>query len=463
MATVAFGLGVNKEDVYGVVHMQLPSSPEHYLQEIGRAGRNGHAALAIALVLKDEVVVRHSLAHSDLISKSQIRILLDKMKETVTKAFDAIENSSTTAHVAIPLESFGISCDCKSETIETLLSLMEQRRSGPPLFSFEGVHCNMATISLKQRTLEKLALKEPIARTIKSCASCVDPPVGERHDSLEAAKGSFSRHHQFLAYSFGSYSFSVIECANQLGEAAEPRHVFAALRRLQSANEIELALDLSQSGKAIHIKVEEAGRIVFLNPAEDGLNELTDSLSTLWDSVVKPSATKVLDIADMMTRVAGATTCSGEENHQTMENASTSEPNLDAETSQKLFHRISRNYFDGDYSRDCFESKSELPSKFEERFVQELSYDVASLLRELTLCGKPVASGDTRCVKLNDPDFVDYSALAVTKFFHALGTRRAPVSDYGKHRLFGKWRQVRFCSLLDSVTKLLSATVEFKE
>lgn len=455
MATVAFGLGVNKEDVYGVIHMQLPSSPEHYLQEIGRAGRNGQPALAIALVLQDEVVVRHSLAHSDCISKSQIRVLLEKLKEIVTKAFDDQGHTSATAHVAVPLDSFSMSCDCKIETIETLLSLMELRRSGPPLFTFESVLCNAATISLKQRTLEKLALRESIARTIMSCAVCVDPPVGERHDDLDATKASFSRQHQFLAYSFGSYSFSIVECANQLGEAAEPRHVFAALRRLQSANEIELALDQSPWGKAIHIKVEEAGRDLFVNSAEGALEEFTTTLSSLWDSVVSPSATKVLDIADIMSQVAEATVSDVESNDKNVKDPPIPKRCPNSESSTALFQRISRKYFDGDFARKACDSKSELPSCFEEKFEQELSYDVASIIRELTLCAKQASNG-SHFVKLNDPNFVDYSALTVTKFFHALGTRRASVAEHGKHRLFGKWRQVRFCSLLDAVTKILN-------
>ncbi|MEK6454599.1 ATP-dependent DNA helicase RecQ [Caldifermentibacillus hisashii] len=71
-ATSAFGMGVNKENVRYIIHFHPPINLESYLQEIGRAGRDGEKSIAVMLYADDDIFLQQQLLESEYPSDIQI-------------------------------------------------------------------------------------------------------------------------------------------------------------------------------------------------------------------------------------------------------------------------------------------------------------------------------------------------------------------------------------------------------
>lgn len=72
VATIAFGMGIDKPDIRGVFHYNAAKSIENYSQEIGRAGRDGQPAVCASLIATRDQVVLANFAHGDTPSRESI-------------------------------------------------------------------------------------------------------------------------------------------------------------------------------------------------------------------------------------------------------------------------------------------------------------------------------------------------------------------------------------------------------
>lgn len=84
VATIAFGMGVDKADIRFVIHVGMPASPEGYYQEAGRAGRDGEKSFCILLHSKSDA----SLHNFFIMSGKSDMISQGKSWEDTKKAID---------------------------------------------------------------------------------------------------------------------------------------------------------------------------------------------------------------------------------------------------------------------------------------------------------------------------------------------------------------------------------------
>jgi ATP-dependent DNA helicase RecQ len=128
VATIAFGMGIDKADIRKVIHYNLPKSLENLAQEIGRAGRDGQTAICEILTCTDDLLPLRNFAYGDTPDLEAVRSLLA----------DLARSAGSPDPMELALHDLASRHDIRLLVIRTLLTYLELAgylEAGTPIYA----------------------------------------------------------------------------------------------------------------------------------------------------------------------------------------------------------------------------------------------------------------------------------------------------------------------------------------
>jgi len=232
VATIAFGMGIDKSNIRAVFHYNLPKSLENHTQEIGRAGRDGKPAICELLACGDDLTVLENFIHADTPSPRALGNLIDRVLR-LGPVFD------------VSNYDLSVTCDIRPTVVSTVMTYLELAGHIEATGSFYATY--------------KMRLLRPIERVLAGCSAGEKRWLKQLLDAGKTGRWWTEFKPDELAVGLGASRARIVASLGDLQAAGDVVLTVSGVRQAyKTKKEVVDLIDLKERMAAVFLRREQA-------------------------------------------------------------------------------------------------------------------------------------------------------------------------------------------------------------